>query len=163
MSKNGAALPDAVVLADRGLVVRLSLHPMPTPAADGSYPLISQQAPRITLAFLRNNEIIDQRDWSDAITGFAPILLADGSSLERDDVDAIDRAGGEILSRYGIVPTVWVEPMLASSHDKSNEAAEVCPMCGGTGGWPEWPDNSRWVTCKPCDGTGASASVTSCN
>jgi hypothetical protein len=86
---------------------------MPTPAADGSYPLLvgGARAPRITLTFLRGASAIDKRDWSDTITGVAPIVLKDGSKLERDDVDALDSGGWTILRRYGLIPTAWVEPV----------------------------------------------------
>ena len=36
------------------------------------------------------------------------------------------------------------------------EAGCECAMCGGTGGWP---GIDRFVTCRPCNGTGSSLPI----
>jgi hypothetical protein len=98
-------LPNPINLPG-GVVARIELDPMPKPDAAGKYPLNSPNTD-IQVSLFRNDELIERRCWDTLICGADAVTLADGSTLDADDLYELDDSGWEEMSNFGMIPTVW--------------------------------------------------------
>jgi hypothetical protein len=62
----------------------------------------------IQVSLFRNGKFIEQRRWDTLICGRdAAVELADGSTLDADDLYELDSAGWEEMGNFGMISTVW--------------------------------------------------------
>ncbi|WP_396334141.1 hypothetical protein [Burkholderia anthina] len=109
MSTDNRYLPTAINLPC-GIVARIELVPMPKPSPAGTY-TFNPPNTDIQIHLFRDEKLIEQRRWDTLIGGIDEATLADGSMLDADDLDELDNAGWQEMAKFGMVPTVWVEPI----------------------------------------------------
>ncbi|ELA01469.1 hypothetical protein D769_00030 [Cupriavidus sp. HMR-1] len=105
MTNSKTFLPKSIDLPG-GVVARIELVPMPKPDAAGRYPL-NPPGTDIQVSLFRNDQLIERRRWDTLICGSDAVTLADGSTLDADDLYELDSAGWEELGNFGMIPTAW--------------------------------------------------------
>ncbi|MBK6616427.1 hypothetical protein [Ottowia sp.] len=94
-----------------GLLVRLSMEPMPERNAKGAYPLLGlpggPAVPAINASFQRDGATIHECPWGAVNSGIQQPLskLPDGSVLSEDDLRQLDSEGWAVLWKYGVMPS----------------------------------------------------------
>lgn len=98
-------LPKAIPL-QQGLEARIEPIPMPTKADSGRY----RPAPNtdIQVSLFRGGKLVERRRWDSIISGEETVQLADGTVLDRDDIDDLDRFGWDQMIDYGMIPNTFV-------------------------------------------------------
>lgn len=98
-----------------GLVVRLSLEPMPEKNAKGTYALLGLSggpaAPAIQASFEMGGVVIHQCPWGAVNSSDTRRHLSvsmDGSVLRQDDLRQLDSEGSAVLWKYGVMPSELV-------------------------------------------------------
>lgn len=98
-------LPTPIPLP-RGVVAKIELTPMPQPGRDGRYPPSTDTA--VHLSFFRDDVLLERRYWHTVICDAPAVTLADGTTLDADDLEALDAAGWDQLLHYGVMPGALV-------------------------------------------------------
>lgn len=89
-----------------GTVARIELIPMPEPDENGRYK--PRQDCEIQVSLFRDEKLIERRPWDTVICGAAAVTLADGSSLNEDDLYELDSAGWDQMIDVGLIPGAFV-------------------------------------------------------
>lgn len=104
MTNNCTFLPRAIDLPS-GIVARIELSPMPKSDSTGAYPFNPPNTD-IYVSLFRCETIIERRPW-DSLIGADRAVLADGTTLDEDDIYKLDGSGWKIMGEFGMIPTVW--------------------------------------------------------
>lgn len=102
-------LPNPITLPS-GIVAKLQVLPKPKPDASGRYKPRTDH--RVNVALYRGEMLIEKRPMGSVICGESEVKLADGSKLNRDDIEALDSEGWDQLLDLGVIPSVLVLPKL---------------------------------------------------
>ena len=60
----------------------------------------------IQVNLFRDDKLIERRRW-DTLIGTGTVTLADGSTLNADDLYELDSAGWQEMGAVGMIPPVW--------------------------------------------------------
>ena len=104
MTNNSTFLPKAINLPS-GIVARIELNPMPKPDSTGDYPFNPPNTD-IQVSLFRNDTLIERRPW-DSLIGADRAMLADGTTLDENDLYELDSSGWDVMGEFGMIPTVW--------------------------------------------------------
>jgi hypothetical protein len=89
------------------------LNPMPYKRKNGSFRGYKggQQQPDVYCTFKKYGRVIAPKvPCHLVINGKQACIISPGIVLDADDLHEIDKQGREIMSRYGMFPTVWIDP-----------------------------------------------------
>ncbi|GJH04617.1 hypothetical protein [Paraburkholderia terrae] len=104
MTNNSAFLPQAIDLPS-GIAARIELIPMPKPDSTGAYPFNPPNTD-IQVSLFRNDTLIERRSW-DSLIGADRVTLKDGTTLDENDIYALDGSSWDVMGQFGMIPTVW--------------------------------------------------------
>jgi hypothetical protein len=105
MTNTNAFLPKPIRLPS-GVVAKIELIPMPKPNERGRYE--PRQDCDIQVSLFRDENLIERRRWDTVICGAAVVALADGSTLNEEDLYELDTAGWHQMIDVGLVPGAFV-------------------------------------------------------